>query len=67
MAEGHWVYAKCGHCGGDGYLESVTQAPGQMLVEAKQICSNCNGNKIYLWGYMTKDDYPLPAEIPEPE
>lgn len=63
--DGHWIYQKCGHCGGDGYLESITQAPGQPPVESQQVCPNCDGDKIFLWGYMTKDDHLLPPEIPE--
>jgi hypothetical protein len=67
MAEGHWVYQICGHCGGDGYFESTAEAPGQPPVVSNEVCLYCNGDKIVLWGYMTKDDRVLPAEIPEAE
>lgn len=62
--DGHWLYKICGHCGGDGYLESTTQEPGQPPEESQQECPFCGGDKVVLWGYMTKDDRLLPPEIP---
>ena len=53
MADVHRVYQICGHCGGDGKIESVTQAPGQPPVTTEVDCQYCSGTKFVLWGWVT--------------
>mgnify|MGYP003592678603 CR=1 FL=1 len=63
--EGHWVYRICNQCMGHGHLNKISSTEGGGTTEETEECPACHGDKVYLWGYMTKDNYTLPDVIPE--
>jgi hypothetical protein len=57
------IYNICGHCGGDGKIESTTQAPGQDPVTVEIDCEYCSGGKYVLVGWVTDATFDSAEEL----
>jgi len=62
MAEGCWLYQICDKCGGTG-IDMVAGPVKDVAIEV--VCPKCNGVKYIPWGIATKDDLPIPDNLPE--
>lgn len=67
MAEGHHIWQRCPDCSGtgvDAQFVGDAQGVGEVI---NGICLRCNGDKYLFWGWMSKDDRPLPDFLPDAE
>ena len=60
MADGSKVWQLCPVCKGSGL------SPRRIAPEVEEACPQCSGEKYIFWGWMSKDDFELPADLPEP-
>ena len=65
--EGHLLYIICTQCGGDGKMPRTVYDENGNPSPSEADCAVCNGNKYILWGYATKDNQPIPDDLPIPE
>lgn len=67
MADGSLLFKICTHCGGDGLNPRTYYDVSGNPTLGTADCGVCNGDKYILWGYMTKDDFTIPDDLPIPE
>ena len=52
MANKEFIYAYCGHCGGDGIEEEKSHDGSTVEV----VCHQCLGSRKTLWGEIVKEE-----------
>lgn len=64
MAEGHLIYRRCKWCDGTGQRQITTGSDPVVIIEGD--CPYCATTGTIFWGWMTKDNFEIPDNLPDP-